>query len=125
MALLSASMPLAMTATSAFLALTSDGPARSIIRNPTILQSEDADSVHVLAFTSHGSLLVAESEGSFTLTDWDTVYEAARTICCDGLDGDVDHSMQDGELDEERGGMMNFVKSTLQTKVTADLHWKD
>lgn len=114
-----------MTATSAFLALTSDGSARSIIRNPTILQSENADSVHVLAFTSHGSLLVAESEGSFSLTDWDTVYEAARTICCDGLTGDVDHSMQDGELDEDKGSMMNFVKSTLQTKVTADLHWKD
>lgn len=113
-----------MTATSAFLALTSDGSARSIVRNPTVHQCESTDSVHVLAFSSHGSLLVAESEGSFSLTDWDTVYEAAKTMCCGSSNVDVDHSMQDSEVEEEEG-MMNFVKSTLQTKVIADLHWKD
>ncbi|KUJ22723.1 uncharacterized protein LY89DRAFT_728842 [Mollisia scopiformis] len=126
LALLSASMPLTMTATSAFLALTSDGSARSIITNPTIVQCESADSVHVLAFTSHGDLLVAESEGSFSLQDWETVFKAAKSICCDDSKTNVDHSvMQDGELGDEKGGMMNFVKSTLQTKITADLHWKD
>lgn len=116
-----------MTATSAFLALTSDGSTRSIIRNPSAIQSESADSVHVLAFTSHGDLLVAESEGSFSLEDWDTVYEAAKTLCCDESKTTLDHSMQDGgdEVDDEKGGMMNFVKSTMQTKVTSDLHWKD
>lgn len=113
-----------MTATSAFLALTSDGSARSIIRNPTILQSESADSVHVLALTSYGDLLVAESEGSFTLEDWDLVLEAAKAICCDESKTTVDHSMHD-ESDDDKGSMMKFVKSTLQTKVTADLHWKD
>ncbi len=118
-------MPLTMTATSAFLALTSDGSTRSIIRNPTVLQSESADSVHVLAFTSHGDLLVAESEGSFTLEDWDTVYEAGKAICCDDSKINADHSMQDGGFGDEKGGMMNFVKSTLRTKVNADLHWKD
>lgn len=112
-----------MTATSAFLALTSDGSARSIIKNPSIVQCEGADSVHVLAFTSHGDLLVAESEGSFSLEDWETVFEAAKAICCDDSKTSVDHSMQDGEL--EKGSMMDFVKSTLQTKVAADLHWKD
>ncbi|KAF8866620.1 hypothetical protein BDZ45DRAFT_667868 [Acephala macrosclerotiorum] len=125
LALLSASIPLTMTATSAFLALTSNGSARSIIRNPTILQSESADSVHVLAFTSHGDLLVAESEGSFTLKDWDLLYEAAKAICCDDSKTTVDRSMHEEHLDDEKGSMMNFVKSTLQNKVTADLHWKD
>lgn len=123
LALLSASLPLAKTVNSAFLALTSDGSHRIILSNPTILQSESADSVHVLALTSHGDLLLAESEGCFSLQDWDAVYEAAKTTCCEDSKPDVDYSMQGDEFDGS--GMMSFVKTVLQTKVATDLHWKD
>ncbi len=109
-----------MTLTSVFLALTSDGTSRAVIRNPTLFQSQGADSVHVLAFTSHGDLLVAESEGSFTLEDWDVVYEAGKEICCDSS-----KTSEDEDMDEKDGGMMMFVKSSLEDKVKNDLHWKD
>jgi exosome complex component RRP46 len=121
LALLSASMPLSMTLTSALLALTSDGTAKRIIRNPTLIQSQVADSLHVLAFTSQGDLLVAESEGSFTIGDWDEIYEAGKAICCHETKIAEDHEM----ADEKDGGMQMFVKSILQAKVAADLHWKE
>lgn len=75
----------------------------------------------MLAFSSHGDLLVAESEGTFTMDDWEAVYKAAKVMCCDDSEGQV---MQDQELDHNIGGMDMFVKSALQAKVTADLHWK-
>jgi exosome complex component RRP46 len=119
LALLSASMPLSMTFSSVFLAFNHEGTSRSIIHNPTILQSQSADSIHVLAFTSRGDLLVTESEGSFTMDDWDSIYEAGRAICYDSS-----KTNEDIAVNEQSGGMMLFVKSTLQAKVAADLLWK-
>ncbi|PBP19585.1 hypothetical protein BUE80_DR009595 [Diplocarpon rosae] len=118
LALLSASMPLSMTLTSVYLSLTSEG---SIIDNPTPLESQSASSGHVLAFTSHGELLVAESEGSFTLEDWKVVCEAGKAICYDGSKANNDHTMGDGEQD---GSLTMFVRSTLEDKVRTDLQWK-
>jgi exosome complex component RRP46 len=111
-----------MTLTSVLLALTSDRTSRTILRNPTLAQLESADSVHVLAFTSHGELLVAESQGNFTIEDWDEAYEVGKHLCCDEIDGDI---MQTDTLDEKVGGMDMFLKSALREKVEGDLHWKE
>jgi exosome complex component RRP46 len=113
-------MPLSMTLSSVFLALSYEGSVRPVIRNPTILQSQRANSVHVLAFTSRGDLLVAESEGSFTMDEWDSIYEAGREICCDNT-----KTNENIAVDEQSGGMMQFVESTAKAKVAADLLWKD
>lgn len=109
-----------MTLTSVFLALTTDASIRQIVENPTPLQAQGADSVHVLAFTSQGDLLVAESEGSFTMNEWEAVHDAAKAICCDGSE---DMDMQDGEA--PKGSMMMFVRSAMEDKVKTDLQWKD
>ncbi|KAI9053517.1 hypothetical protein LZ554_002472 [Drepanopeziza brunnea f. sp. 'monogermtubi'] len=118
LALLSASMPLSMTLTSVYLALTPEG----IISNPTPLQSQSASSNHVLAFTSNGDLLVAESEGSFTLKDWEGVCEAGKAICCDNSGAHGDYAMGDDEKDVS---LSVFLKSTLEEKIKTDLQWKD
>lgn len=114
-------MPLSMTLTAVLLALTSDGTAKRILRDPTLIQCQCADSIHVLAFTSQGDLLVAESEGTFTMGDWDDIYDAGKAMCCNESKQGDDHEM--GQ--EREGGMQTFVKSTLQAKVAADLHWKE
>ncbi|KAI6711793.1 hypothetical protein JHW43_005669 [Diplocarpon mali] len=93
----------------------------SIIVNPTPLESQSAASIHVLAFSSHGELLVAESEGSFTLKDWQAVFDAGKKICCDELKPGEDQAMDDGEQDRS---LMMFVQSTLEDKVKTDLQWK-
>lgn len=118
-------MPLAMTLTSVLLALESNGKGRSFVRSPSLVQYQAADSIHVLAFTSQGELLVAESEGTFTLDDWDEVYETAKSLCSDGSKNDGDNIMQIEGAGENTGGLTMFVKSTLEEKVAKDLHWKD
>ena len=102
-----------MTAT--LLAITHDG---SIAENPDVPTIQSAKSIHVLAFTSKGELLVNLSEGSFNMKEWDSTYETAERICC----GDVDPDAMDDE--EQDGGMMQFVKSVMEEKVQKDLAWK-
>ncbi|KAK6603449.1 hypothetical protein ACHAQE_007492 [Botrytis cinerea] len=124
--LLSASIPLSMTLTSVLLALKNKETGTTIIENPTPLDCQDAASVHVLAFTSHGELLVAESEGSFDLDEWEEVYEHGKSLCCKGhgLAAEDDIMHEDGLENEAPSSMMMFVKSAVQEKVATDLHWK-
>jgi exosome complex component RRP46 len=93
-----------------------------IIRDPDPQQLLQAGSIHVLAFSSHGDLLVAESEGEFTMDEWDGVYEAASDQCRGSSDGDEndDVHMDTGET----GHMEGFVKGILQEKVSRDLRWR-
>ncbi|KAH6671256.1 hypothetical protein B0J14DRAFT_91397 [Halenospora varia] len=122
--LLSASMPLSMTLTSVLLAFDSKGNSRNIVQNPSLAQFQSATSIHVLGFTSRGELLVAESEGSFTMEDWDEVFETGKALCCGGEDAIDDEAMGGVALDE-KGDMSMFVKSVLEHKIEKDLHWKD
>ena len=110
-------MPLAMTLTSVFLAFNSNASTRKVIQHPTIEEIQRATSVHVLGFTSKGDLLVVESEGSFSVDEWDEVFDAGKAICCDGIPEETE--------EEQSGGLQAFVKSALQEKVQSDLHWKD
>lgn len=111
-----------MTLTSILLTISLEGTSRTLLKNPTLPQIQQADSVHVLAFTSSGKLLVAESEGSFTMDEWEELYEVGKRVCCDEDETSDDDAMQ---VDERNGSMMRFVKSVLKEKVEKDLHWKE
>lgn len=50
------------------------------------------------------------------MQEWDLVYETAERICC----GDTDATN-----DEEQDlGMIGFVRSVMEEKVSKDLAWK-
>ncbi|RDW78168.1 hypothetical protein BP5796_06020 [Coleophoma crateriformis] len=118
--LLSASIPLSTTISSVAVALILEDSSRSIIPHPTLLEIQRADSVHVLGFTSAGGLLIAESEGCFSLEDWDDIHIGAKQLCCGT-------SSEEGMSDAAEAGpgdMMAFIKSTMQEKVANDLSWK-
>jgi exosome complex component RRP46 len=119
--LLSASLPLSTVLTATLIAIGADGNSETLIRNPNLTEYENAKSIHVLAFTSQGDLLLAESQGSFDLEDWDKVYETAKKLC---LSEQEDADMQGGvSLDAKTGSMLGFVKSVMEEKVAQDLHW--
>lgn len=106
------------TATSAIVAVVSQDGASKMVTDPSPREIEAAQSVHVLAFTSQDELLLAESEGDFTVKEWDDIYDTAKRICC-----------QDGatKMDEKENSgpdMRQFLRQFLETKVAADLHWK-
>ncbi|PGG95834.1 hypothetical protein AJ79_09843 [Helicocarpus griseus UAMH5409] len=121
LALLSASIPLSMIYTSTFIAASRTG---ELIQNPSNDVVKTAASLHVLAFSSKGHLLLNESEGEFDIDTWDKVYELAESICRGGPglrkeDGDVEMScMKAGQSLEQ------FVRDTVEDKIREDLAWK-
>lgn len=123
--LLSASIPLSMTITSIILALKNTETGTAITENPTPVECQDAASVHVLTFTSHGELLVSESEGNFDMDEWEEIYEHAKGVCCKSHGSGEDDIMHgDGLENEAKSNLTMFLKSTVQEKVATDLHWK-
>ena len=110
------------TATSSIVAVVAHDGAKRVVVDPSPRDLETALSTHALVFTALDELLMVESEGDFTVDDWDQVYEAARKVCCQsdvkaGIDMITDE-------DDSGSNMSHFVRSTLETRVAADLHWK-
>ncbi|KAL2261592.1 hypothetical protein VTK26DRAFT_3832 [Humicola hyalothermophila] len=124
LALLSAAVPMRATATATAVALVRRDGANEEIIDPSPREIETAQSVHVLAFTSHDELLLAESEGDFTVKEWDSVYETAKRICCRPALTQEGIAMV---LDDEGAAgpdMRHFLRSSMESKVAADLYWK-
>lgn len=90
--------------------------SKGIIRNPTLIQVQEAQSVHVFAFDSFKELLIAESEGDFSMADWEELYRVAENLCC-GSHGD-------DPMQEEEQSMQQFIQNALREKVADDLRWK-
>ncbi|KAK0657518.1 hypothetical protein B0T16DRAFT_452966 [Cercophora newfieldiana] len=125
LALLSAAVPMRATATSAIVAVVSQDGASELVADPSPREVEAAQSVHVLAFTSQDELLLAESEGDFTVKEWDDVYDTAKRICCQsGATKGESIEMVLDEKGDNGPDMRQFLRSTLETKVVADLYWK-
>ncbi|OJD26443.1 hypothetical protein ACJ73_02174 [Blastomyces percursus] len=121
LALLSAAIPLSMVYMSALIAVS---PTGNLIESPSNSQIKAAKSLHVLAFSSKGHLLLNESEGEFDLDTWDKVYELAQSICTGSPgvrkgDGDVD-------MDNVKAGqtLEQLLRYTVEDKVREDLAWK-
>ncbi len=124
LALLSAGVPMRATATATAVAIAHQDGAKKITVDPAPRDIANAQSVHVLAFTSHDELLLAESEGDFTVQEWDDIYETAKGICCHSAPAKEGMAMV---LDDEDAGgpdMRQFLRSAMASKVAADLHWK-
>ncbi|KAI1818445.1 hypothetical protein GGS20DRAFT_289631 [Poronia punctata] len=124
MSLLSASIPMTSTLTSTSLAIILRDGNRETILDPTPLQIEQSESFHVLAFTSRDELVLAESEGTFTINQWDDVYNAAYSQCCTTVStGDPDISMSEGST-TAGPDMKRFIRSTIEQQTSSDLYWK-
>ncbi|KAI0911794.1 hypothetical protein F4824DRAFT_116045 [Ustulina deusta] len=123
LSLLSASLPMTATLTSTSLAILLEDSRRRIATNPTARQIEQCQSFHVLAFSSQNELILAESEGTFTMKEWDDVYSAAHAQCCTTTAiGDTDTLMDEGL--PIGADLKRFIRSTVEQKTASDLYWK-
>ena len=120
LALLATSIPLRMTLTATLIAVTSE---QELIQDPSAVQIEAATSLHVLSFSSHGDLLVVESEGKFSLDSWDKVFTKAKQVCrgVDFKNGDEDVDMDA----DERGSLEDILRRTMHEKMIKDQMWKE
>ncbi|KAI1489534.1 hypothetical protein F5X96DRAFT_606704 [Biscogniauxia mediterranea] len=124
LSLLSAALPLTATLTSAALAIVPEEGVSKIVLNPTAREIEQSQSFHVLAFTSHNELILAESEGSFTMKEWEDVFARAYSQCCPRTMSKDD---SDALMDDYRSAgsdLSHFTRSIMEQKIASDLYWK-
>lgn len=119
--LLSGAVPLKGIATAITLAIP-DGEGSEITVDPTIVEADRAKSVHVLGFTSDNKLLLLESEGAFSVEELNKVLETGQRVCGQRQGSEADTVMGDGGI--ESRSIKDFIRSAMETKVAADLHWK-
>ena len=120
LALLTTSIPLVMTVTAALMCIDEDG---TILSNPDAKALNLADSVHVLAFSSLGKMILAQSEGNFSIDDWGKVHDSARQICLgpgsiQDLGDDVSMTSAQEESLQER------LRNAVERKVRKEHAWK-
>ncbi len=120
LALLATSIPLRMTLTATLIAVTAD---KELIPDPSAQQVEAATSLHVLSFSSHGNLLVVESEGSFPINIWDSVFQKAEQICR-GSNAENGHEDIDMDAGEQRS-LEDILRGTMHEKMIKDQSWKE
>lgn len=75
--------------------------------------------MHVFAFTSRGDLLVAESEGSFDLDQWENAHAEAKTVCCKVEDTDA------MEQDDAAPNLQSFVEHAVDAQTETAQKWKN
>lgn len=108
-----------MTYSATVLGVDSSG---KITREPSPEDAQSAASLHVLAFSSKGHLLLNESQGSFDFDTWERVRERALTIC----QGTLTSSDGDIAMAEDTDGqpLEGTVREAVEDKLHHDYAWK-
>ena len=120
LALLSSSIPLSMIVTSTLIAIDAFG---KLTIDPSVKEVHLASSIHVVAYSSQGDLLVIESEGSFSTDILEQVVETASQVCRgQSSEGskNVDVHMEEGAMSLE-----DSMKMLVQTKIAKEQKWKE
>ena len=81
---------------------------------PSTEEVEAAASLHVLAFSSRGDLLIAESEGSFDYKIWERMFELAEHAC---QHDEKANSTLHGNLEHQ-------LRAVIQDRVAQEQKWK-
>lgn len=109
-----------MILTSILIAIDASG---KLIIDPSVKEVHLASSIHVVAYSSQGDLLLIESEGTFSTEVLEQVVEAASQVCRgQSSEGskNVDVHMEEGAMSLE-----DSMKMLVQTKIAKEQNWKE
>ena len=97
--------------------------AGKIYSNPSPSDILESASLHVFSFLPNGDPLLVESEGDFSIDEWNDALGIAQELCC----GHTDKKRGEDDMDteEERPSMQSFLVDTISKKVNRDLKWKE
>ncbi|KAL8994830.1 MAG: hypothetical protein Q9169_005306 [Polycauliona sp. 2 TL-2023] len=122
LALLSTSLPLTMTLTSTLVAV---GRSGELVLDASAEAVKQAISLHVLAFSSLGELLVAESEGTFDMNIWDQIYTMAEKHCRSSDSGKMAQTDDDVDMEPSKSdNLEDSLKKIVEEKAARDHRWK-
>lgn len=104
-------------------ALVTVNPKGILLLEPSVQQIKLASSIHVLAFSSQGDLLVVESEGDFTIDKWEEVYQKSKLIC-HGEEGNGSESEDVIMSLDDVSKLENVLKGAVERKIAKEQRWK-
>lgn len=129
LALLSASIPLSTTLTSVLIVLPSSSSPLLAPTAPELLRAKPIKSVHVFAFSGDRRLLLNESDGNFSVEEWDEACEMAEEVCCKeeeeggvSLGGEMD--VDGGAGVDAQGNLEKWLRGVVRRKVEWEQRWK-
>ncbi|KAJ5717950.1 Exoribonuclease phosphorolytic domain 2 [Penicillium malachiteum] len=119
LALMSAAVPLSCTFMTLFFAVTRSD---EIVRDPTPAVMNDAESLHVISFSSTGRTLLDLVDGPCDLEIWATIRQQAKDIfqgaAVPGPDGDI-------SMDEESNNAPgDIIRETVEDRLRRDYRWE-
>lgn len=119
LALLSASIPLSTTLTSASVVIASSGKLFCSPSSADMLRMHPILSIHVFAFSAQRALLLAESEGKFDVDKWEEACELVEDMCC--KDANSEEKM---DVDGKVVNLGDFLRDIVKEKVGKEQQWK-
>ncbi|KAF2736081.1 hypothetical protein EJ04DRAFT_463778 [Polyplosphaeria fusca] len=122
LALLSTSVPLATIATSVLVAVSPKAPTPLLSPTATeLLRVKPIRSIHVFAFSGERKLLLNESDGAFSVNEWDEACEMAEEVCC--KEGGV--GLGEGmDVDGQQINMEGWLRDVVRRKVELEQRWR-
>lgn len=91
--------------------------------DPSMKEIQLAPSIHVLAYSSQGDLLIIESEGSFSTDILEQVIETASLVCR----GQISEGSKNVIVHMEEGAMSleDSMKMLVWRKIAKEQEWKE
>ena len=97
--------------------------AEACIANPTTQDISTASSLHAYAFDAGEAMILAQSEGDFTLGIWEESSRLAQRACCRRQDlASDEHAMTDQTQESE--SIEEKLRTAVQLKVATNQGWK-
>lgn len=91
--------------------------------DPSAEELKVASSIHVFGFSSHGDLLVVESEGKFDIETWVEAYQKARLACRGEEENDSEG--EDVSMGSDNDTKLEDVlRDAVRRKVAKEQKWK-
>lgn len=118
LALVDGGLPLEHTIGAALAAFTSED---QMVVEPTEKQLVGCKSVHAMAYTAHGDMLLNESAGSFQLQQWEDVAETLKKVILSTMaSSSEDETMSNGTTEATP-----WLRQTLEDNVKAGMAWRE
>ena len=92
--------------------------------DPSPEEIEAAASLHILGFSSHGDLIISESEGSFGIEVWEQVLEIAGTACCVGKTSDNVPESDNLRTSKHQLSLEGGLRATILKRIQDKQRWR-
>ena len=112
---------MSMTFASSVIAVSHSG---DLVRDPSVKDIQSATSMHVLAFSSKGHLLLNESDGVFDMDTWENIYDFAKSVCLTEEEGvAVGQDVEMGATTKPEP-LEQVVRDAIEDRLREDHAWK-